>query len=210
MKSYVQVFALASLITITASGQTPVQVDGTGGARTSTQTRPPDSRRPRGTAVGLLGWKAGIRSDAFGAIPFTEAAAKIDAAGVAFVEAVSTNLDYKLPVEALAPIKARLAALGLHVPAYRIDAIPSDDQSRRALLAFAKAMEIELILTRQPPPNNDLAGISVATEDARGVYKQGPATLGANLHDAAKAAPLLLELSKQQPPEPPEWPNKCG
>src|SRR3970282_578453 len=26
---------------------------------------------------------------------------------------------------------------------------------------------------------------------------------------AVKAAPLLLELSKQQPPERPEWPNKC-
>ena len=41
------------------------------------------------------------------------------------------------------------------------------------------------------------------------MYKEGATTLGANLRDAAKAAPLLLELSKQQPPEAPEWPNKC-
>ena len=41
------------------------------------------------------------------------------------------------------------------------------------------------------------------------MYKEGATTLGANLRDAAKSAPLLLELSKQQPPEAPEWPNKC-
>src|SRR5439155_4033953 len=121
MKSSIQAVVLASLMTLTVSGQTPgqapapgpSQIDGTGGARTSKQTRPPDSRRPRGTAVGLLGWKAGIRSDAFGAIPFANAAARIDAAGVAFVEGVSTNLDYKLGAEELAKTKEALAAFGL-------------------------------------------------------------------------------------------------
>src|SRR2546423_405204 len=121
---YAYTVALASLLSITPAGQAPVQtplqvpgrVDGTIGARTSRQTRPPDSRRPRGTAVGLLGWKAGIRSDAFGAIPFSDAAARIDAAGVAFVEGVSTNLDYKLGAEDLAKVKEALAAFGLHVP----------------------------------------------------------------------------------------------
>ena len=88
MKHSIQVLALAIFISATVSGQTPppVKIDGTGGARTAKQTRPPDNRRPRGTAVALLGWKAGIRSDAFGAIPFSDAAARIDAAGVAFVE----------------------------------------------------------------------------------------------------------------------------
>jgi hypothetical protein len=197
------------LVAATLSGQTrtPGQVDGTGGARTAAQTRPPDSRRPRGTAVALLGWKAGIRSDAFGAIPFSEAAARIDAAGVAFIEGVSTNLDYKLGPAELAAIRKTLEELALHVPTYRVDAIPADETSRRQLLEFAKALEIELILTRQPA---NLPGVNVAVEDGRGVYKMGEKTLGARLRDAAKAAPFLLELSKQQPPEPPEWPNKCG
>jgi len=205
----VQAIALAILISITVFAQvpTPGQVDGLGGARTKTQTRPPDNRRPRGTAVALLGWKAGIRSDAFGTLPFSEAAARIDAAGVAFVEAVSTNLAYTLSAEDLATTKARLAELGLSVPAYRIESIPADEASRRKLLDFVKALDIELILTRKP---GDLPGVGVAVEDARGIYKQGDKTLGANLHDAAKAAPLLLDLSKQQPPERPEWPNKCG
>jgi type 1 glutamine amidotransferase len=201
--------ALAILIAITVSGQTPARVDGTGGPRATSQTRPPDNRRPRGTAVTLLGWKAAIRSDAFGAVPFSEAAAKIDAAGVAFVEGVSANLDYRIGADALAAVKNRLAELGLRVPAYRIAAIPADEASRRQLLDFAKALEIELILTRQPPMK-ELPGVNVAVEDARGVYKQGAKTVGANLRDAAKAAPFLLELSKQQPPEPPEWPNKCA
>jgi type 1 glutamine amidotransferase len=209
MKQALQAFAFAMLLALTVSGQTPTpgQVDGTGGARTRTQTRPPDNRRPRGTAVGLLGWKAGIRSDAFGAIPFSEAAAKIDAAGVAFVEGVSTNLDYKLGAAELTNVKNRLAELGLRVAAYRLESLPADEASRRQLLDFAKALEIDLIVTRQPA---DLPGMSVAVEDSRGVYKQGEKTLGANLRDAAKATPFLLELSKQQPPEPPEWPNKCG
>src|SRR3977135_2642378 len=137
MKSPIRALALATVLTATASGQVPVQtpaevpgrVDGTVGPRTSRQTRPPDNRRPRGTAVALLGWKAGIRSDAFGAIPFSEAAAKIHAAGRAFVEAVSTNLDYALGAEALAKIKTRLTELGLTVPAYRIESIPADEAS---------------------------------------------------------------------------------
>ena len=209
MNLRVQTIALAILVTTAVAAQTPPpgRVDGTGGAKTSAQTRPPDSRRPRGSAVGLLGWKAGMRSDAFGRIPFSEAAARIDAAGVAFVEGVSTNLDYTLSGQALAEVKDRLAQLGLRVAAYRIDAIPSDAASRRKLVDFVGALEIELVLTRQP---TDLPGVTVAVEDARGVYKQGEKTLGANLRDAARAAPLLLDLSRQQPPERPEWPNKCG
>src|SRR6185436_11787339 len=149
----------------------------TGGARTAKQTRPPDNRRPRGTAVGLLGWRAGIRSDAFGAIPFLDAASRIDSAGVAFVEGVSANLDYTMNAAEIATLKARLNDLGLRVPAYRLDAIPADSASRRQLLDFAKALEIEMILAKQPA---DLEGIKVAVEDGRGMYKQGQTVLGAN------------------------------
>src|SRR5918996_4664475 len=112
MKQLIWVFALAILITTAVSSQappqTPAKIDGTGGARTAKQTRPPDNRRPRGTAVGLLGWRAGIRSDAFGAIPFLDAAARIDAAGIAHIEAISTNLDYRTAPDEIATLKARL------------------------------------------------------------------------------------------------------
>ena len=207
MKQIICAIPIALLLMATAMGQTPVKVDGTGGPKTAGQVRPPDNRRPRGTAVGLLGWKAGIRSDAFGAVPFLDAAARIDAAGVAFIEAVSTNLNYTAGADEIAQIKARLTELGLRVPAYSVESIPVDPASRTKLLDFAKALEIELIITRQPA---ELPGVNVAVEDARGLYKRGDVVLGANLRDAAKATPLLLELSKQQPPEAPEWPNKCG
>jgi len=210
MRNTFQAVALAALVTVSmptqAGPQAPVKIDGGGGARTAKQTRSPDNRRPRGTAVGLLGWRAGIRSDAFGAIPFLAAAERIDAAGVAFIAGVSTNLDYRLTADELTTIKARLADLGLRVPAYRIDPIPADAASRSKLVEFAKALEIELILTGQPMA---LPGVKVGVEDARGLYKDGAAVVGANLRDAANAAPLLLDLSKQQPPEAPEWPNKC-
>ena len=71
-------------------------------------------------------------------MPFLDAAARIDAAGVAFVEAVSTNLDYKIGAEEIANMKARLTDLGLRVPAYRIDAIPADDASRSTLLILRR------------------------------------------------------------------------
>jgi len=204
-----QAIALAALVGTVVSGQTqaPPRVDGGGGNRATAQTRPPDNRRPRGTAVGLLGWKAGIRADAFGAIPFAEAAARIDAAGVAFVEGVSTSPDYRLAAQQIANIKRRLDELGLRMTVYRIDAIPSDAASRQKLLDFVKALGVEMVLTRQPA---DLPGVIVAVEDKRGIYTQGQKTLGANLRDAARAAPLLLAFSRQQPPEAPEWPNKCG
>ena len=113
--------------------------------------------------MGLLGWRAGIRSDAFGAIPFLDAASRIDAAGVAFVEGVSTNLDYRMNAGEIATLKARLNDLGLHVPAYRLDAIPADPASRRQLLDFAKALEIEIDSHETARPISK--GIKVAVED---------------------------------------------
>jgi type 1 glutamine amidotransferase len=209
MKRMLHSAAMVVLTGAALAGQVPSapRVDGGGGARANAQTRPPDNRRPRGTAVGLLGWKAGIRSDAFGPIPFPEAAARIDAAGVAFVEGVSANLDYTLGGKDLAAVRNRLEELGLAMPAYRIEAIPADQARRDQLLAFVKALGVELLLTRQPAV---LPGVIVAVEDARGLYKQGGKVAGANLGNAESAAPLLLDLSRQQPPERPEWPNKCG
>jgi hypothetical protein len=125
---------------------------------------------PAGSAVGLLGWKAGIRSDAFGRIPFSEAAAKIDRGwcGVCRRRQHESRLHAQRP--ALADVKERLAQLGLRVAAYRIDAIPSDAASRQKLVDFVRALEIELVLTRQADRS---ARRDRRVEDARGVYKQG-------------------------------------
>ena len=188
----------------------PVKIDGTGGARTAKQTRPPDNRRPRGTAVGLLGWRAGVRSDAFGAIPFLDAAARIDAAGVAFVEAVSTNLDYRVERRRAQPHKGE--AHGSR--AARPGVPPRRDSGRRRIPQ-------QVARFREGARDRDLESLDETgrpsiwrasrwpSRTGAGCTGRARRSLGANLRDAAKAAPLLLELSKQQPPEAPEWPNKC-
>jgi hypothetical protein len=83
------------------------QTPGRGGrsAVPSISVRPPDQGKFRTTALTALGWRLGVRSDAFGPLTFWEAAAKADAAGLAAIEGVSTqkvgsgtdrNLDYNL------------------------------------------------------------------------------------------------------------------
>jgi hypothetical protein len=185
-RAAIQALMLAILVVARSSGQvpTPGQVDGGGGARATKQTRPPDNRRPRGTAVGLLGWKAGIRSDAFGAIPFSEAAARIDAAGVAFVEGVGTNLPYTLGTEELDRVKTTLPARSSCLLTARVaaaDGCPGASCSTlrkcSKLSSFSRAKRV---ISRHRGRRRRRAGIS--TEPP----------CGANLHGAAKAAPFLL------------------
>jgi type 1 glutamine amidotransferase/sugar phosphate isomerase/epimerase len=122
----------------------------------SVSVRTADARHIRGTMVGVLGWRLGIRADAFGSLSFVEAAIRADAAGLAFVEGMSTqrvsqripkNLDYNLSPEDVATVKYRLAELRLGMPAYYIDAIPEDETSRRKLFEFARELGVETIVT---------------------------------------------------------------
>ena len=105
----------------------------------------------------------------------------------------------------IATLKARLNDLGLHVPAYRLDAIPADP-------ALAASYWISPRHSRSRSFSRDSRPISKASKwpsRTAAACTSGQTIVGANLRDAAKASPLLLELSKQQPPEAPEWPNKC-
>lgn len=70
--------------------------------------RQPDPRHLRNAAARLMGWKVTARGDAFGQLSFSEATAKADAAGLAFVEGssiqkvspqISKNLDDNLSAE---------------------------------------------------------------------------------------------------------------
>ena len=126
----------------------------------SESVRLADSKRVRGTMVGVLGWRLGVRADAFGQLSFKEAAAKVDAAGLAFVEGVSTqkltpgigkNLDYRLSTDEIRTVQYRLLELRLAMPAYRIDAVPEDDASRRKLFDVARQLGVETIITSSVP-----------------------------------------------------------
>jgi type 1 glutamine amidotransferase len=134
------------------------------------------------SALNLLGLRVGFSAGAFGPISFSEAAAKADALGTGFLEASSSqkvspeipkSLDYNLLPDEVAAVKNRLAELRLRLVAYRAGKIPADESSRRRLFAFAKALDIETIVTSAEPaalPDLDkLAGefgVNVALEGA--------------------------------------------
>jgi type 1 glutamine amidotransferase len=111
-------------------------------------------------ALNILGLRVGFSAGAFGPISFSEAAAKADALGTGFLEASSSqkvspeipkSLDDNLSPEEVTAVKNRLAELNLRFVAYRVDEIPADKGSRRQLFAFAKAVDIETIVTSTAP-----------------------------------------------------------
>ena len=121
----------------------------------SVSVRPATQSRARTQAESLLGWRVGVRTDAFGPLTFSDAAAKADAGGMGAVEGVSTqkvsgaiakNLDYNLTTAEVAAVKARLNELRLLMPAYDAGAIPADEASRRKVFEFAKELGADLII----------------------------------------------------------------
>ena len=84
MKNSENIMRLLLLITTIGSvvGLHPAlaQTPGRGGraAVPSISVRPPDQGKFRTTALTALGWRLGVRSDAFGPLTFWEAAAKAD------------------------------------------------------------------------------------------------------------------------------------
>src|SRR3984957_16619025 len=83
----------------------------------SVSVRPADRGRLRTSATEILGWRLGVRTDAFGSITFSDAAMKADAAGLSKVEGVNTcqgraevpkKLAYYLSPDELSKVKNRL------------------------------------------------------------------------------------------------------
>jgi type 1 glutamine amidotransferase len=133
--------------------------------RRGAQVLPPSAskrgnRQIDAQALNILGLRVGFSAGAFGPISFSEAAAKADALGTGFLEASSSqkvspeipkNLDSNLSPDEVTAVKNRLAELNLRLVAYRVDAIPADEGSRRQLFVFAKAVDIETIVTSAAP-----------------------------------------------------------
>jgi type 1 glutamine amidotransferase len=121
----------------------------------SLSSRPSDQALARTAGASLLGWRVGVRTDAFGPLTFYQGAARADAAGMAFVEGVSTqkvspdiskNLDYNLTQSELDKVKARLNELRLRMPAYYAERIPGDQVSRHKLFEFARSLGADMII----------------------------------------------------------------
>ena len=147
------IFSITAALVVSPAG---LLAQGRGGGPPSVSVRPPDSRRILGATPGLLGWRVGAPTTAFGSLSFSEAAGKADAAGLAFVEGVSSqqvssqipkNLDFNLSAAEIASVRNRLAELRLRMLAYRIDAMPADDAARRKVFGFAKALGADTIIT---------------------------------------------------------------
>jgi type 1 glutamine amidotransferase len=133
------------------------------------------------TAVdGLLGWHVGIFGNVFPTLTFSESAVLTDALGLATIGGdnsqevgpqISKKLDFHLSPEDVDSVKRQLDSLALKMTAYRVDAIPSDEESRQKLFAFAKELGAETIVTSAMPSSlselDTLAGksgINVAIE----------------------------------------------
>jgi type 1 glutamine amidotransferase/sugar phosphate isomerase/epimerase len=172
MKNSVNMMRLLLLITTIGSvaGFHPVlaQTSGRGGraAVPSTSVRPPDQGKFRTTALTALGWRLGVRSDAFGPVTFWEAAAKADAAGLSAIEGVGTqkvspdiarNLDYNLSADEIAKVRTRLEELRLRMPAYRLEAMPAEESERRKIFGFVKELGADLLIT--PAETSSFAGL---------------------------------------------------
>jgi type 1 glutamine amidotransferase len=162
MRKSIVVAALAIGVGVTI-GSMDAQAPGRGGR--GAPVLPPSvskrgNRQIGSSALNLLGLRVGFSAGAFGPISFSEAAAKADALGTGFLEASSSqkvspeipkSLDYNLSPDEVTAVKNRLAELRLRLVAYRAGAIPADESSRRRLFAFAKAVDIETIVTSAAP-----------------------------------------------------------
>src|SRR5580700_7798420 len=159
MKKSIVVAALAIRLVVTI-GSMHAQAPGRGGQVLPPSVSKRGDRQIGSSALNLLGLRVGFSASAFGPVSFSEAAAKADALGTGFLEASSSqkvspeipkNLDHNLSPAELTAVKNRLDELRLRLVAYRAGAIPADESSRRRLFAFAKALDIETIVTSAAP-----------------------------------------------------------
>jgi len=120
----------------------------------------------------ILEWKVGVPATAFPGLTFSEAAGKADALGVAFIEGFSTQdlspeipkkLDYHLAPGEVKAVQDRLRALNLGMPVYFTAAIGPDEKSSRQLFEFAKALNVETIVS-DPAPESLAAIDKLANE----------------------------------------------
>lgn len=169
-----------------AFGQAPAPAPAVRGGAPGRAAAPPQTRaewRVRNVAeVGsFLKWKVGAPADAFQGLSFFEAAVRLDALGLAYIEGsnqqwvspeVRKNLDYHLTPEEVTAIRNRLRRLHVEMVAYHVDSLGPDDAVRHKVFEFAKSMGAEMIISAPDPaslPDIDkLAtefGVNVAVEN---------------------------------------------
>jgi type 1 glutamine amidotransferase len=149
-----------AMVTGIAIGSIEAQPPGRGAPVAPPSVSKRGNRQIGSSALNLVGLRVGFPATAFGPVSFSEAAARADALGTGFLEAssaqkvsteIAKNLDYNLSADEVAKVKHRLGELRMRILAYRTPAIPDDAGSRRRLFEFAKAVDIETIVTSATP-----------------------------------------------------------
>lgn len=154
----------------------------------------------------LLGWQVGIFTNSFPSLTFSQSASMADALGLGSVAGdsaqkvspqIDQNLDFNLSPEGIAFVKQKLNALALKMVTYRVASVPSDQESRQKLFAFAKELGVETILTDSMPSElqqlDELAGkdgVNVAIE-SRG----DPKELINSIHDLSQRIGVSADLA---------------
>ena len=125
---------------------------------------PPTRAEWRNRTLAQLGsflrWKVGARAEAFQGLSFLEAAVRLDAIGMAFIEGSNTQwvspeirkyLDHNLAAEEVTAIRNRMRRMHVDMVAYHVDSIGPDDATRRKVFQFAKSMGAEMVISAVPP-----------------------------------------------------------
>src|SRR5713226_3160256 len=159
----------ALLISMTSAmvalGQAPVPAPAGRGGAPGRDDAPPTTRaewrtRTIAQSGSFLKWKVGAPADAFQGLSFLEAAVRLDAMGMAYIEGsnqqwvspeVRKNLDYNLTAQEVAAVRNRLRRLHVDMVAYHVDSLGPDDDARRKVFEFAKSMGAEMIISAPDP-----------------------------------------------------------
>jgi type 1 glutamine amidotransferase/sugar phosphate isomerase/epimerase len=165
----------------------------------------PNSSGIRASVGPLLGWQVGISSTVFGPLTFSEAAAYADALGLATIEGdsrqkvssqIDKNLDFQLPPDGIAAVKARLEELRLKMVAYRVESIPSDESSAAKLFSFAKELGVKTIITGTVPGSLSTVD-KLAAENGVGVaiaVDDDPKTVMSAIENAGPHVGVILDF----------------
>jgi type 1 glutamine amidotransferase len=165
----------------------------------------------RSAANSVLGWKVGALANVYRQLTFSEAAAKVDALGLATIAGASTqkfsneipkNLDYNLTANELVAVRERLLALNLRMAAYFAAAMGPDEASLRRLFEFAKTLGVETIIGSPDPAAlttvarlADEFGVNVALHD-RGPAYSDPARLMRSIEGRSKRIGAAIDSIK--------------
>ncbi|HXB69837.1 MAG TPA: ThuA domain-containing protein [Candidatus Acidoferrales bacterium] len=184
------------------------QGGGEGAGGRGAQTVASISKRPSGSSLGMIrvgaadnniwfGWHVGIPSAAFKQLTLSEALVHADTLAVTGVEASSMQkvspevpkpLDYRLQAGERAAVNYRLRELNQQIWAYRVDNVPSDQDSRHKMFEFAKAVNAGMIIVPEQAPVADLDklanefDINVAMESRKDPKSAMAAIAGSGKH----------------------------